>query len=231
MPYEPDVAFGLHPALGAVAAVRDGLPHAEAALRAAGFAHRTDLDIFVLPDSADRRSVVRLVRDLQSVGYTVAADPQLVAPPPDATIPTLTTRIAEARRPSDIAHVFDDLLHGRDGALPQLQQLLETAAAWCEEHLGPQGTGLMRDCQDLARRITDLTEDLGFTGGDLLDLDTPLPPRATTATAADQTHRAHVATAASPALRSTSPPPTADPPQPHRPSPGAGPGTAHTRRR
>lgn len=196
----PDVAFGVHPTLGIVAAVSDGLPQAEAALRAAGFNHHKDLDIFVLPRSADRRGTVQLIRDLQTVGYTVAADLQFQRLPSVPDVSSLTTRIIEAQRPSDIARVFDDLLDDRSGVLPALHQLLEAAAEWCDQRLGDDGgASPATSCRRLARQISGLSTDLGFTGGDLLDVDSSLatPPKGIAPF--DQASRASAAGAASPA--------------------------------
>ncbi|MFF4520535.1 hypothetical protein [Streptomyces bluensis] len=215
MANEPDIAFGLHPKLGPVAAVSDGLPQAEAALHAAGFDHHKELDIFVLPEGADRRTMVQLIRDLQAVGYTVAADPHLQEPPQVSGIRALTTRIIQAQRPTDIADVFDDLLDDRSGALPELHQLLETTAEWCERRLGDEGTDLARICRRLGHKITELSVDLGFTGADLLDLDSPLPPRPTTTGPSQQDNRARAAATASPAHSATSRPTTANSPAPY----------------
>jgi hypothetical protein len=78
MAYEPDVVFAVHPAHGIVAAVSDGLPSAEAVLLNGGFTYHAQLDIFSLPAEADPRAIVPLIHDLQTVGYAVAADPQLL---------------------------------------------------------------------------------------------------------------------------------------------------------
>ncbi|WP_149827103.1 hypothetical protein [Streptomyces tailanensis] len=215
MANEPDIAFGLHPKLGIVAAVSDGLPQAEAALHAAGFDHHKELDIFVLPQGADRRAMVQLIRDLQAVGYTVAADPHLEEPPQVSGIRALTSRVIQAQRPTDVADVFDDLLDDRGGAIPELHQLLEATAEWCERRLGDEGTDLARICRRLGHKITELSVDLGFTGADFLDLDSPLRPRPTTTALSQQNSRARAATTASPAHSATSRPATANSPTPY----------------
>ncbi|MFI1953168.1 hypothetical protein ACH437_15175 [Streptomyces xinghaiensis] len=215
MANEPDVAFGLHPKLGPVAAVADGLPQAEAALHAVGFDHHKELDIFVLPEGADRRAMVQLIRDLHAVGYTVAADPHLQEPPQVSGIRALTSRIIQAQRPTDVADVFDDLLDDRGGVIPELHQLLETTAEWCERRLGDEGTDLSRICRRLGHKITELSVDLSFTGADFLDLDTPLP-RPTTTAPSEQNSRARAAATASPAHSATSRPAAADNPAPYR---------------
>jgi hypothetical protein len=229
MANEPDIAFGLHPTFGTVAAVSDGLPQAEAALHAAGFDHHKELDIFVLAEGADRRAMVQLIRDLQAVGYTVAADPHLQEPPQVSGIRALTSRVIQAQRPSDVADVFDDLLDDRGGAIPEMHQLLEATAEWCERRLGDEGTDLARICRRLGHKITELSVDLGFTGGDFLDLDRPLPPRPTTTAMSQQTSRAHAATAASPAHSATSRPATVNSPAPYRPPQAPSAPSAHIR--
>ncbi|QFQ99343.1 hypothetical protein F9278_27925 [Streptomyces phaeolivaceus] len=216
MANEPDVAFGLHPTLGTVAAVSDGLPQAEAALHAAGFDHHKELDIFVLPQGADRRAIVQLIRDLQAIGYSVAADPHLQEPLPVSSIRALTSRIVQAQHPTDIADVFDDLLDDRVGALPELHQLLESTAEWCERRLGDEGADLARVCRHLGHKITELSVDLGFTGADFLDLDSPLPPRSTATAPSPQNSRARAAATASPARSATSKPATTNSPAPYR---------------
>jgi hypothetical protein len=208
MPHDPDVAFSIHPELGIVAAVADELPNAEAALCTAGFRHVDALDIFVLRAGAnrpeDRRLTTRLVRDLQAVGYTVAADPQFLDAVRPPSLTDLTSRVRRAERPSDIADVFDDLLDDRTGAIPELHKLLEASAAWCERNLGYVGADAARSCRHLASEINDLSEYLGFTGGDFLDLDALLRTQPVSAGLSDTTVRSHAATAASPARSATS---------------------------
>ncbi|MFD1660210.1 hypothetical protein ACFSL4_18900 [Streptomyces caeni] len=225
MAKEPDVAFGLHPTFGTVAAVSEGLSQAEAALRAAGFDHHEELDIFVLPRGADRRAMVQLVRDLQALGYTVAADPHLQEPQQISGIRALTSRVIQAQSPSDIADVFNNLLDDRGGVMPEMHQLLEATAEWCERHLGDEGTDLARICRRLGHKITELSVDLGFTGADFLDLDSPLPPRPTTTALSQRESRARAATTPSPAHSATSRPATANSPTPsHAPqAPSASP--------
>ncbi|MFC5258646.1 hypothetical protein [Streptomyces cinereospinus] len=216
MANEPDVAFGLHPKLGPVAAVSDGLSQAEAALRAVGFDHHKQLDIFVLPKGADRRTMVQLIRDLQAVGYTVAADPHLQEPPQVSSIRALTSRVIQAQHASDVADVFNDLLDDRGGVMPELHQLLEASAEWCERRLGDEGSDLARICRRLGHKIAELSVELGFTGADFLDLDSPLPLRPTNTGLPQQNSRAHAATTVSPAHSAISRPATADSPAPYQ---------------
>lgn len=216
MANEPDVAFGLHPKLGPVAAVADGLSQAEAALRAVGFDHHKELDIFVLPKGADRRTMVQLIRDLQAVGYTVAADPHLQEPPQVSSIRALTSRVIQAQHPSDVADVFNDLLDDRGGVMPELHQLLEASAEWCERRLGDEGSDLARICRRLGHKIAELSVDLGFTGADFLDLDSPLPLRPTNTGLPQQNSLARAATTVSPAHSANSRPATADIPAPYQ---------------
>jgi len=203
MPNGPEVAFSIHPELGIVAAVADELPNAEAALRTAGFHHIDALDIFALQAEAnrlqDKRLTARLVRDLQAIGYTVAADPQLLDAPPPPSVADLTERVLQAERPSDIANVFDDLLDDRTGVIPELHKLLEASAAWSERNLGYVGADAARSCQHLAAQINDLSEYLGFTGGDFLDLDALPRTHPASTGLSDTPARSRAATAASPA--------------------------------
>ncbi|MFE2426865.1 hypothetical protein ACFXJ5_08940 [Streptomyces sp. NPDC059373] len=207
MPNGPEVAFSIHPELGIVAAVADELPNAEAALRTAGFHYINALGIFALQAEAnrlqDKRLTARLVRDLQAIGYIVAADPQLLDAPPPPSVADLTARVLQAERPSDVADVFDDLLDDRTGVIPELHKLLEASAAWSERNLGYVGADAARSCRHLAAQINDLSEYLGFTGGDFLDLDA-LPRTHPAGTGlSDTPARARAATATSPTRSGT----------------------------
>ncbi|NYI03436.1 hypothetical protein [Allostreptomyces psammosilenae] len=80
-PEEVAVAFGRHPTLGVVAAVPDGEVVGQRLLERHGFRHRTDLDIFVLPEGFAHRdavhAVARVTTEAHRHGLVVAADPRV----------------------------------------------------------------------------------------------------------------------------------------------------------
>jgi hypothetical protein len=82
----PDVAFGIHPDLGVVAALAKDHPYAEQVLRQHYFRHRPDLALYVLPRDAPYNRVLQVVtgttRLLQQSGLLVTADPRIMLAPP-----------------------------------------------------------------------------------------------------------------------------------------------------
>ncbi|MCG3043798.1 hypothetical protein L7D48_25035 [Streptomyces sp. S1A] len=94
----PDVAFGVHPSLGVVAAVTDGRTAGERILREQGFRYQPRLDVYTLPDTSRYREAVQKVARtsaaLQRAGLTVAAQPHLAASVVSVRVPS---RAASAR--------------------------------------------------------------------------------------------------------------------------------------
>lgn len=94
----PDVAFGVHPSLGVVAAVTDGRPMGERILREQGFQYQPRLDVYTLPGTVEYRDAVRKVARasavMQDVGLAVAAQPHLAA---SVTAIRVSSRTASAQ--------------------------------------------------------------------------------------------------------------------------------------
>lgn len=81
---EPDVAFGLHPDLGVVAAIVDDNDYLMQVLDERGFNYYEFLDLYVLPRHLPHSMAVRMVTDvtrkLQDSEWAVAVDPAISLP-------------------------------------------------------------------------------------------------------------------------------------------------------
>lgn len=252
LPYEPDVAFGVHPDLGVGAAVVDGRPQLDEVLRKHHFRYSQDLDVYLLPEGTPHNTAVRTVaaatREFQDAGHTVAADPRIMLPPPVPTphgvtarktqpgqsLTALTGELHELRRSADVADVLEQILDEHHGALGDLEEFIDTAAAWCERldtlggrELGQHLRTVAHHVAFLGDRLADAQLDLSVmpdvTPKDAPPLaDVPLPKRHEVPSATHSA-RARAAVTSSPkrpadlpAAPGEAPRSTAAPPSPRR---------------
>ncbi|WP_148588780.1 hypothetical protein [Streptomyces sp. WAC01526] len=249
LPYKPDVAFGVHPELGVAAAVADDRPHLDEVLRKHHFRYSQDLDVYLLPEGTPHNTAVRTVaaatREFQDSGLSVAADPRIMLPPPIPTrdnvaalttqpgqsLTALTGELHELRRSADVADVLEQILDEHDGAVGDLEEFVDTAAAWCERLDTPSGRELGQHLRTIAHhvallgdRLVDAQLDLSVmpdvTPKDAPPLaDVPLPKRheipsvthtarARAAVASSPKRPADLAAAPEEAPRSTTAPPS-----------------------
>ncbi|MCF3172606.1 MULTISPECIES: hypothetical protein [Streptomyces] len=192
LPYEPDVAFGVHPDLGVAAAVADNRPHLDEVLRKHHFRYSQDLDVYLLPEGTPHNTAVRTVaaatREFQDAGLTVAADPRIMLPPPipapegvtartiqpGQSLTALTGELHELRRSADVAEVLEQVLDEHHGAVGDLEEFIDTAAAWCERLDTPNG-------RELSQHLRSIAHHVAFLGDRLADaqLDLSVMPDAT----------------------------------------------------
>lgn len=108
LPYEPDVAFGVHPDLGVAAAVADNRPHLDEVLRKHHFRYSQDLDVYLLPEGTPHNTAVRTVaaatREFQDADLTVAADPRIMLPLPIPAPEGVTARTIQPGQSVDRAN-------------------------------------------------------------------------------------------------------------------------------
>ncbi|WP_044367424.1 hypothetical protein [Streptomyces natalensis] len=186
LPYEPDVAFGVHPDLGVGAAVADDRPHLDEVLRQHHFRYSQDLDVYLLPEGTPHNTAVRTVaaasREFQRSGHTVAADPRIMVPPPVPTpngvaarttqpgqsLTALTGELHELRRSADVADVLGQILDEHHGAVGDLEEFVDTAAAWCERLDTPGG-------RELGQHLRTIAHHVAFLGDRLADVPHPKP--------------------------------------------------------
>lgn len=209
LPYEPHVAFGIHPDLGVAAAVADDQPHLDELLRKHHFRYSQDLDVYLLAEGIGHNTAVRTVaaatRELQNTGHTVAADPRIMLPPPvptahssatrttqpGHTLTSLTGELLELRRSADIADTLEQILDEHHGAVGDLEEFIDTAAAWCERLGTPAGRELSQHLRTIAHHVALLGDRLADAQLDLSVMpdvtpqdapplaDLPLPARCT----------------------------------------------------
>ncbi|MCW7986868.1 hypothetical protein XF35_16635 [Streptomyces platensis subsp. clarensis] len=207
LPYEPDVAFGVHPDLGVGAAVADDQPHLDEVLRKHHFRYSQDLDVYLLPEGTPHNTAVRTVaaatREFQDAGLSVAADPRIMLPPPVPTpdgvtarktqpgqsLTALTGELHELRRSADVADVLEQILDEHHGAGGALEEFIDTAAAWCERLDTPGGRELGQHLRTIAHHVASLGDRLADAQLDLSAMadvtpkdgpplaDVPLPKR------------------------------------------------------
>jgi hypothetical protein len=181
----PDVTFGLQPDLGVVAALAKDHPYAEQVLRQHYFRHRPDLALYVLPRDAPYNQVLRAVtgatRRLQANGLSVMADPQIMLPPPLPRLPgapvpdavpaqsltALTAELHTVTRSAEAAEILEELLDPRCGAVVELEQLIDTAATWCERLGTIEGL-------ELGTRLRTIADHIGFLGDRIADVEANL---------------------------------------------------------
>ncbi|MFE6364130.1 hypothetical protein ACFVP3_29570 [Streptomyces sp. NPDC057806] len=243
---EPDVAFGVHPDLGVAAAVADDHPFLDEVLRKHHFRYNDTLDLYFLPADTPHNTAVRAVarasREFQDVGLSVAADPGIMLPPPIPTpdgvpvrqalpgqsLTALTGELHELRRSADVADVLEQILDEHHGAVGDLEEFIDTAAAWCERLDTANGRELGQHLRTIAHHVAFLGDQLVTAQLDLAVMpdvtpddapplaDVPLLPRHEIPSVT-HTARARAALASSPnrpAAQSTSPDEAARSPAP-----------------
>lgn len=176
---EPDVAFGLHPYLGGVAAaVADDRPFLDEVLRKHHFRYSDALDVYLLPSDTPHNTLVRTVarasREFQDAGLSVAADPRIMLPPPIPTpdgvparqalpgqsLTALTGELHELRRSADVAELLEQILDEHDGVIGDLEEFIDTAAAWCDRLDTPNGRDLSQHLRTIAHHVAFLGDQL-----------------------------------------------------------------------
>ncbi|WP_405931503.1 hypothetical protein [Streptomyces sp. NBC_00827] len=242
---EPDVAFGVHPEFGVVAAVSDDHPFLDEVLRKHHFRHNSTLDLYALsedtPHNTAVRSVARASREFQDVGLSVAADPRIMPPPiptpdgvpvrqalPGQSLTALTGELHELRRSADIADVLEQILDEHHGVVGDLEEFIDTAAAWCDRLDTANGRELGQHLRTIAHHVAFLGDQLVAAQLDLAVMpdmtpddapplsEVPLLPRHDIPSVT-HTARARAALASSPhrpAAQSTSPDDSARSPAP-----------------
>ncbi|MGW3493093.1 hypothetical protein [Streptomyces sp. NPDC001020] len=172
---EPDVAFGMHPDSGVAAAVADARPFLDEVLRKHHFRHSQYLDVYLLPVDTPHNTAVRTVasatREFHDAGYSVAADPRIMIPPPVPTpngvparapqpgqsLTALTRQLHELRRAADVSEVLGEILDEHHGVVPDLEEFIDTAATWCERLSTPNG-------QELGLHLRNIAHHVAFLG-------------------------------------------------------------------
>ncbi|MEC4018274.1 hypothetical protein [Streptomyces sp. H27-D2] len=178
--FHPDVAFGVHPDLGIAAAVADDRPFLDEVLRNHHFLYSQDLGIYLLPGDTPYNTAVRTVtsatREFQDSGLSVAADPRIMLPPPVPTpdgvpvretvpgqsLTALTSELHELRRSADVADLLDQILDEHHGTVSDLEEFIDTAAAWCDRLESPNG-------HELGQRLRTIAHHVAFLGDQLAD--------------------------------------------------------------
>ncbi|WP_051823342.1 hypothetical protein [Streptomyces sp. NRRL S-1448] len=227
LPDNPDVAFGVHPDLGVAAAVVDDRPHLDKVLRKHHFRYSQDRDVYLLPDGTPHNTAVRAVaaatREFQDAGLCVATNPRIMLPPPiptpdgvtarttqpEQSLTALTGELHELRRSADVAGVLEQILDEHHGAVGDLEEFIDTAAAWCERLDTPGGRELGQHLRTVAHHVAFLGDRLADAQLDLSVMpdvtpqdapplaDVPLPKRYEVPSVT-HTARARAAVASSP---------------------------------
>ncbi|MFG3363543.1 hypothetical protein ACGF0K_01020 [Streptomyces sp. NPDC048156] len=193
---EPDVAFGVHPDLGVAAAVADDRPFLDEVLRKHHFRYSSALDVYLLPSDTPHNTAVRTVarasREIQDVGLSVAADPRIVLPPPipapdevpvrqalpGQSLTALTGELHELRRSADVADVLEQILDEHHGVVGDLEEFIDTAAAWCERLDTPNGRELGLHLRTIAHHVAFLGDQLVAAQLDLAEMPDVTPDNA-----------------------------------------------------
>ncbi|MFF3631622.1 hypothetical protein [Streptomyces sp. NPDC002164] len=175
---EPDVAFGMHPDYGVAAAVTDARPFLDEVLRKHHFRYSEYLDVYLLADNTPHntavRTVARATREFQDAGLSVAADPRIMIPPPVPTrdgvparatrpgqsLTALTGELHELRRAADVSEVLGEILDEHHGVVLDLEEFIDTAAAWCERLGTPHGHELGLHLRTIAHHVAFLGDQL-----------------------------------------------------------------------
>ncbi|MEV3853165.1 hypothetical protein AB0J38_02440 [Streptomyces sp. NPDC050095] len=226
---EPDVAFGVDPDLGVVAAVADDRPFLDEVLRKHHFHYSEHFDVYLLPQDTPHNQVVRLVagatREFQDSQLAVSADPKVVIPPPvpapdgvpsrtplpGQSLTALTGQLHELRRSADVADVLGEVLDEEHGALLDLEEFVDTTASWCDRLGTDNGHELSQHLRTIAHHIAFLGDQLVWAQSELAVMpdvtpkdapplsEVPLPVRHEWLSVT-HTARARAATASSPSL-------------------------------
>ncbi|MER6132151.1 hypothetical protein [Streptomyces sp. NPDC001815] len=231
---EPDVAFGAHPDLGVAAAVADDRPFLDEVLRKHHFRYSSALAVYLLPGDTPHNTTVRTVarasREFQDAGLSVAADPRIMLPPPIPTpdgvpvrqtlpgqsLTALTGELHELRRSADVADVLEQILDEHHGVVGDLEEFIDTAAAWCERLDTANGRELGLHLRTIAHHVAFLGDqlvtaqlDLAVMPDETPDIAPPLSevPLLTRYEIPSVTHtaRARAALASSPTRKGTLP--------------------------
>lgn len=175
---EPDVAFGMHPDYGVAAAVADARPFLDEVLRKHDFRYSEYLDVYLLADNTPHNTAVRTVAratcEFQDAGLSVAADPRIMVPPPVPTpdgvparapqpgqsLTALTGELHELRRAADVSEVLGEILDEHHGVVLDLEEFIDTAAAWCERLDTPNGHELGLHLRSIAHHVAFLGDQL-----------------------------------------------------------------------
>ncbi|MEU8687720.1 hypothetical protein [Streptomyces sp. NPDC048665] len=175
---EPDVAFGMHPDFGVSAAVADDRPFLDEVLRKHHFRYSEHLDVYLLADDTPHNTAVRTVasatRQFQEAGLSVAADRRIMIPPPVPTsdgvsarapqpgqsLTALTGELHELRRAADVSETLGEVLDEHHGVVLDLEEFIDTAAAWCERLGTPNGHELGLHLRDIAHHVAFLGDQL-----------------------------------------------------------------------
>jgi hypothetical protein len=215
---EPDVAFGMHPSLGVIAAVADDRPYLDEVLRWQHFHYSQHRDVYLLPDDTPHntalQAVARATRELQNAGLTVAADPRVMLPPPVPTsdgvpvretlpaqsLTTLTDELHELLRSADVADVLVQILEKHHGVVGDLEEFIDSTAARCERLDTPNGRELAAHLSTIAHHTALLGERLVHAQHDLaampdVTLDSAPPLADVPLTARHESPVAHTARA------------------------------------
>lgn len=253
---EPDVAFGKHPDLGIAAAVADDRPFLDEVLRKHHFRYSSNLDVYLLPGDTPHNTAVRTVarasREFQDAGLSVAADPRIMLPPPIPTpdgmperqalpgqsLTALTGELHELRRSADVADVLEQILDEHHGVVGDLEEFIDTAAAWCTRLGTPNGRELSQHLRTIAHHVAFLADQLVVAQLDLAVMpdvtpdnavplaEAPLPTRYEIPSVT-HTARSRAALAASPSLPASAT--RATPPDEAVPSPASPPNARRSR--
>ncbi|MFE2426866.1 hypothetical protein ACFXJ5_08945 [Streptomyces sp. NPDC059373] len=193
MIFVPDVAFGIHPDLGVVAALATDHPYAEQVLRQHYFRHRPDFALYALPHDAPYNRVLQVVagatRLLQQSGLLVMADPRIMlAPPipqspgapvreavPAQSLTALACELHTVTRSAEAAEVLRELLDERFGAMSELEHLVDTAATWCERLDTIEGRELGTRLRTIASHVGFLSDRIADVEADLQDIAGVIP--------------------------------------------------------
>ncbi|MEV0962862.1 hypothetical protein AB0J25_09735 [Streptomyces sp. NPDC049910] len=175
---EPDVAFGMHPDYGVAAAVADARPFLDEVLRKHHFRYSEYLDVYLLADNTPHntavRTVARATREFQDAGLSIAADPRIMVPPPVPTpdgvparapwpgqsLTALTGELHELRRAADVSEVLGEILNEHHGVVLDLEEFIDTAAAWCERLDTRNGHELGLHLRSIAHHVAFLGDQL-----------------------------------------------------------------------
>ncbi|MET9374919.1 hypothetical protein ABZX98_12315 [Streptomyces sp. NPDC002992] len=175
---EPDVAFGVHPDYGVAAAVADARPFLDEVLRKHHFRYSEYLDVYLLADDTPHntalRTVARATLEFQDAGLSVAADPRIMIPPPVPTpdgvaaratrpgqsVTALTGELHELRRAAIVSEVLGEILDEHHGVVLDLEEFIDTAAAWCERLDTPNGHELGLHLRNIAHHVAFLGDQL-----------------------------------------------------------------------
>lgn len=152
---EPDVAFGLHPESGVLAAITGERPYAAMILRAAGFTRDPERDVYTLPAGLSHEAASTLTRNtaavLRRTGSTVQVMPGALAPP-----------VPARQRNARISRVLDGP-RGARAMLDSLRRFLQTATAWCAERGSTSALYLADRLTGTAARLDVTAQSLDAT--------------------------------------------------------------------